>query len=583
MIDVALLGIIRRWHLRDQVPLREIARRLGISRNTVRRYLRSETTEPSYAERRSSSLLDKYSVQLSAWLKAEASKPRKQRRNLKQLHLELKELGYEGSYDRVAAFARQWKVGQSEWVNSASKRTRIGRLQEKHLNLVSQITSTDKLEQSLRNTPLLSGLDIGEFLPTLSTAIGQNDNEAKELATLRSSSPDVIAVRAEGLRLANLQEDTDTEREKNATALANLERELDQLRNRPTSGKTPEQIQSSLLESDSALQNISQNVLESLAKLDLLQAEEDALKIKAADKKKLLDELDFKLTNLRQTEQDLAKRWSSNGYAGTPLPITVQRLDESLEHVSVRLQQVLQEHGVLLDGRRRYLANEELQQLEARLKAECDKHGVHNIESVLSKLDTQMLALKKRTESLSRVQEKRTNLLSQLKQKATDIRNAVSEPLNANTERFCAALMSDRAYPVSLSAIASATTAQALLSFQPDGKGEAKNPLLYMSEGQLAATSLCLLFGASATYPWSRWKGLLMDDPLHHNDSIHAAAFIDVVRNLIRSQGYQIIVSTHDMDQAGYFLRKCRNAGITARYHHLYGRADDGTALLQSA
>jgi hypothetical protein len=62
-------------------------------------------------------------VQLSAWLKAEASKPRKQRRNLKQLHLELKELGYEGSYDRVAAFARQWKVGQTEWVNSASKRT----------------------------------------------------------------------------------------------------------------------------------------------------------------------------------------------------------------------------------------------------------------------------------------------------------------------------------------------------------------------------------------------------------------------------------------------------------------------------
>ncbi|MRW94356.1 hypothetical protein GJ699_30725, partial [Duganella sp. FT80W] len=44
---------------------------------------------------------------------------------LKQLHLELKELGYEGSYDRVAAFARQWKAGQLEWVNSASKRTGI--------------------------------------------------------------------------------------------------------------------------------------------------------------------------------------------------------------------------------------------------------------------------------------------------------------------------------------------------------------------------------------------------------------------------------------------------------------------------
>ncbi|WP_373924745.1 helix-turn-helix domain-containing protein [Duganella sp. CY15W] len=41
------LGIIRRWHLRDQIPIRDIARRLDISRNTVRRYLRSETTEPS--------------------------------------------------------------------------------------------------------------------------------------------------------------------------------------------------------------------------------------------------------------------------------------------------------------------------------------------------------------------------------------------------------------------------------------------------------------------------------------------------------------------------------------------------------
>lgn len=123
VINVALLGIIQCWHLRDQIPLREIARRLVISRNTVQRYLRSETTEPSYAERRSSSGLDKYSVQLAGWLKAEAGKPRKQRRNLKQLHLDLKELGYEGSYDRVAAFARRWTVGQSEWVNSESKRT----------------------------------------------------------------------------------------------------------------------------------------------------------------------------------------------------------------------------------------------------------------------------------------------------------------------------------------------------------------------------------------------------------------------------------------------------------------------------
>jgi AraC-like DNA-binding protein len=133
---VALLGIIRRWHIRDQVPLREIARRLGISRNTVRRYLRAEITEPAYAERRSRSAIDKYSFQLSAMLKTEAARSRKQRRTLKQIHEDLKELGFEGSYDRVAAFARVWKAGQSDRVNPASKRT-IGLLRTPPLNGIS--------------------------------------------------------------------------------------------------------------------------------------------------------------------------------------------------------------------------------------------------------------------------------------------------------------------------------------------------------------------------------------------------------------------------------------------------------------
>ncbi|AON52406.1 hypothetical protein Hsc_0089 [Herbaspirillum seropedicae] len=39
------------------------------------------------------------------------------------MFLDLRELGYEGSYDRVAAFSRQWKVGQMERVKSASKST----------------------------------------------------------------------------------------------------------------------------------------------------------------------------------------------------------------------------------------------------------------------------------------------------------------------------------------------------------------------------------------------------------------------------------------------------------------------------
>ncbi|WP_433694140.1 HTH domain-containing protein [Herbaspirillum seropedicae] len=120
---MALLGIIRRWYIRDHISIREIARRLDISRNTVRRYIRSDAIEPAYPARHSPSSLDEFAPRLSAWLSAESVKSRKQRRTLKQMFLDLKELGYEGSYDRVAAFGRRWKAGQMERVKSASKST----------------------------------------------------------------------------------------------------------------------------------------------------------------------------------------------------------------------------------------------------------------------------------------------------------------------------------------------------------------------------------------------------------------------------------------------------------------------------
>ena len=88
-----------------------------------RRYLRAETVEPAYADRRSPTSLDKYAFKLSAGLKTKATKSRKQRRTLKQMHIDLCVLGYEGPYDRGAAVARQWKVDQWERGNFASKST----------------------------------------------------------------------------------------------------------------------------------------------------------------------------------------------------------------------------------------------------------------------------------------------------------------------------------------------------------------------------------------------------------------------------------------------------------------------------
>ena len=125
MIDVDLLSVIRRWHGRDKLSIREISRRTGLSRHTIRKYLASGITEPKYPLRRGASKLDPFAGTLSDWLKRESGRNRKRRRSLKMLHRDLVILGFDGSYDRVAAFARDWRQRQREADNQASRGTYV--------------------------------------------------------------------------------------------------------------------------------------------------------------------------------------------------------------------------------------------------------------------------------------------------------------------------------------------------------------------------------------------------------------------------------------------------------------------------
>ena len=75
MINVALFRVIRRWHFREGMPIREVARRTGLSRNTVRKYLFVKDLDPSYPERDSPSKLDEYCQTLTSWLFRESKRP----------------------------------------------------------------------------------------------------------------------------------------------------------------------------------------------------------------------------------------------------------------------------------------------------------------------------------------------------------------------------------------------------------------------------------------------------------------------------------------------------------------------------
>ena len=120
---MGFLSVIRRWALRDKMPIREISRRTRLSRNTIRKYLRAGIVEPQFRTPSRPTKLDPYVDKLSTWLVTEQRKSRKERRTAKQMHADLVTLGFDGSYERVAAFVRAWKADRQHAMQTTGRGT----------------------------------------------------------------------------------------------------------------------------------------------------------------------------------------------------------------------------------------------------------------------------------------------------------------------------------------------------------------------------------------------------------------------------------------------------------------------------
>lgn len=109
------LSKLRRLVLRDGVSKREAARRLGLSRNTVTKWLSlGHMTEPRYPKRiATESILDPYKEQLSTWLKADSHRPKRERRSIKELFQAVRAIGYSGSRGPIYEYCKQWKEEQA--------------------------------------------------------------------------------------------------------------------------------------------------------------------------------------------------------------------------------------------------------------------------------------------------------------------------------------------------------------------------------------------------------------------------------------------------------------------------------------
>jgi transposase len=114
MKGVDTIARIRREFFLRNRPIKEIVRDLHVSRNTVRKVVRSGATALSY-EREVQPLpkLGQWRADLDRLLLTNAEKPSRERLTLMRIFEALRGLGYEGGYDAVRRYARTWRRERS--------------------------------------------------------------------------------------------------------------------------------------------------------------------------------------------------------------------------------------------------------------------------------------------------------------------------------------------------------------------------------------------------------------------------------------------------------------------------------------
>ena len=110
-----MIGRIRHLHARKNKSEREISRMTGLSRNTVAKWLHGEVDgPPKYRRGEQPSKLTAFHDALRQALKADARRPKHERRTAKALYAEIRRAGYEGGYTRVTDFIRAWRQGEGQ-------------------------------------------------------------------------------------------------------------------------------------------------------------------------------------------------------------------------------------------------------------------------------------------------------------------------------------------------------------------------------------------------------------------------------------------------------------------------------------
>jgi exonuclease SbcC len=293
------------------------------------------------------------------------------------------------------------------------------------------------------------------------------------------------------------------------------------------------------------------------------------------------DEARERHSSLVRSQQEFLTQWLAVGLTGAPDRAQLDKERNRSQRALARLENIDERRERIVVGYRSWLHDDELTRAQGLVTEQMSAAGVDSEEDMRLNLKQAESAAYRRYEATERTREKVERIVVRLQAEADQFADQVLHPLNATIQRFSRALMTRADGSIYYKAEHLASRSELRPGIvRIDASGEESllemNPNLFFSEGQLSALSVSALMAASTTFQWSRWRSLLMDDPLQHNDVIHASAFIDLLKSLVTQLKYQVVISTHDAAEATFMARKFESAGIPFKLCELYPHGNEG-------
>jgi len=290
--------------------------------------------------------------------------------------------------------------------------------------------------------------------------------------------------------------------------------------------------------------------------------------------------LDRENERLSKLKEALKKIWEEAGLTGEPSELTIDREVSEIKKSSLRLEGILEKISILKGKLSAFIENSELKRLEDSITKAVKAENVADEGQLHIKKRELVLNAQISLERCTSVKEGVDWLKEKLSEETEKYAKDVLDPLNNLQEKFLVALTSSRRWKVKNLTKTTQKRTEVSLKLVPKGNAdvdeESHNANEILSEGQMAAVTLAQLFSMSVAYGWSRWKSLLLDAPTQHNDLIHVAAFVEVIRNLVLSKKYQVVICTHDIEESDFIKRKLKASKINVIEHRFESHSVSG-------